>query len=505
MKYIILSILLFISLVVCQPGEVISSGLYVGINSNFLQTFTLEATTNIQNYINSMKLADISGSDGHIKYQITSIQQSVTLKDFFYKQYQSSFDYAVGFNDVSFTIHTDYQVCYKIGINKQLEICEHGKVTIQSTATISLYSNITLDFYSSQTTVKSTGTLMNVPSKGISYSVSCDSRVCDKTGEIRDKIQDAFVPDVQTSITNGINTNSEKFESLFPNLRPLNYKTTSGDSFLLNSEGILVESNGKSSNPLTPTMIMNLQGGIVVSTSKGGLHYPSQTPIFKPEFSDLEDFTSDMQFTLCPFLFESFVGAMFFSDLPMEFTPKEVPPASPVTLNTSDPFFLQSVPGLAKYPNQPITVQLSETDILPTVIINSTGLTVNGTMLRGDFIFPMDGKPQTAFSVQFIMDIELKLAVTLLRTGEVNISSTIVNMVPNAYEIGSQVGQVDVTGFIQLLQLFASVAKVPTFTLQNPTKYPITSIDLTYSNQYIQLNTNFKSSTLDLKKQFSIN
>ncbi|KAN0025393.1 hypothetical protein ACTFIU_003654 [Dictyostelium citrinum] len=481
MKLFILIVLsICLALVNSQQGVYPNSGVYVSLNSNFIATFGNEFTQTVQNQINAYPVANVDGKTGKVSYSVTNIHQSVQLGDFFFQQTGVN-TYNIGWNSVTFTITTDYQGCYKIGGFKKLSICEKGDIKINSQATLSLSVAMTIDFTQSTPTISCSGTTLNVPANGINYNVHCSSKVCDKTHDITNEIASKFVPSVESGMTTEINNNVGKYLSLFPSLRDMNMEYN-GNEFYLDSRGSIVESSQGSG--LTPTMVLALNGGIVVKNSAGQYIYPTQSPSSVPSEQAVEDFQTDIAVTLTPFLFESLADAMFESALPMTITPSEVPSASPVHLNTSDPFFNQTAPGLtAKYPNSAINVEITSPTTQTMVSINSTGVLVSLHSIPVNFIV----NDETVFQILFNFNIELTPALSQSGNG-ISVTGTLDKL--NALvSVGStNVGDVDVSGFVQLIELAQGLVKIPTITIQNPlTTYSLSDLTLTDGDQYIQI------------------
>ncbi|EGC28950.1 hypothetical protein DICPUDRAFT_84992 [Dictyostelium purpureum] len=473
-------------------------GAYVGINSNFISILTNEFTSLFQNQINSFQVPDISGSVGSDKYDFSSISQSVQLSGFYYTQTGSG-QYQIGFQSITFSIHTDFKACvHKMVDGKQIDLCEHGNVKINSQATISSTSNVNVVFDTSSPSLTCLSTTINVPSNGINYEVDCTSRICDKTHDIRDKIEQDFIPQVQTSVTTAINGMISKYETFFTTLKPLNI-LFKGNELFVNSEGYLIQSNISSAS-LTPTLLYAINGGVVVKNSNGQYIYPSQSPNTLPSYIAVEQFSSDVSVVLTPFFFESLVDAGLDIMLPFEITEEMVPPSSPIHLNTSDPFFNQTAPGLtAKYPNSLISVSLNS-PAPPTVSLNQTGIFIR-TAISADFY--VESLNTKEFSVVFSFGIELTPTLKQVSNG-FNISATLDTIdVYSALVSFSSVGDVDTTGFIQLIQLIQGFIQVPMVTIQNPlTTFSITSLSFSDNNQYIQILLNLSK---DMLSQIKIN
>ncbi|KAF2073620.1 hypothetical protein CYY_005077 [Polysphondylium violaceum] len=492
MKFLSIFVLLIVTLlsatsvVQSQIGTYPNGGFYLGLGSNFLSKIGSELTTNINAQLNSYPIADMSGDDGGIKYDITSIKQSVSLSQFYYEQNDVN-TYSIGFDNVQFTIKTNYKVCKHVG-DQDADLCEHGDITIASTvAGIKIWSIMNLDFNQSPAILSSQSVGTFLPNaNAISYSAHCTSRVCDHTHDISNKIASQFVQDVTSAANIQINANCDKYKSLIPSLENLNF-AYGGNDFFLDTSGRLVESNTDKSS-ITPTMTLALNGGVVVKKSNGQYVYPTKQPTSTPSASTLEGFTSDVSLVLTPYLFETLVDGVLNCALPM--TIDQLPSESPVQLNTSDPFFSQIAPGLAaEYPDLAITVLL-DTPNIEAVFINSSGITLYNTSLVASFMVDINGTKTQVFGVEFSINVDLDAQFTQIGQA-INISTTIKSLDASAFIQNTIVGSVDTDGFIQLIQLMQSVVSIPPMAINNPSKtYTITYTNTFYGDQLIQLDFN---------------
>ncbi|KAN0033107.1 hypothetical protein ACTA71_011315 [Dictyostelium dimigraforme] len=498
MKLFILIVLsICLAFVNSQQGVYPNSGVYVSLNSNFLSTFGNQFTQTVQNQINSYQVANVNGKSGKISYSVTNIQQSVQLEDFFIQQTGSN-TYNIGWNSVTFSITTNYQGCYKIGGIKKLSICEKGDIKINSQATLSLSVAMTIDFTQTTPVISCSSTTLNVPQNGINYDVHCSSKVCDKTHDITNEIASKFVPSVESGMTTEINNNVGKYLSLFPSLRYLNLEYN-GNEFYLDSRGSIVESSQGSG--LTPTMVLALNGGIVLKNSGGQYIYPTQSPSVLPSQEAVENFQTDIAVTLTTYLFESLADSMFESTLPMTITPSEVPSESPIHLNTSDPFFNQTAPGLtAKYPNSAINVEIISPTTQTTVSMNSTGILVNLNSIPVNFIV----NDETVFQILLSFNIELTPALSQQSSNGIDITATLDRLIGFVSVASTTVGDIDVSGFLQLIEMSQSLIKIPTVTIQNPlTTFSISDLSLVNGDQFIQILGNLQQ--ISSSKKFNIN
>ncbi|KAF2074955.1 hypothetical protein CYY_003740 [Polysphondylium violaceum] len=468
-----------ISYVQCQYP---AAGVYVGINENFLaqagQDLSNYAQTKLENY----PFQDISGSSSQVKYTFHDFKLSINFADFYYAQASSS-QYAVGWENVQYQLQWNYHICAKTVFNP----CEDGTITVFTTSAnnpVNVEATLNVNTEQDPISVSASATTMNFNSGAIQVNVHCSNSICViPVGDIANEVAQNFVTDACNGITTAINDMAPTIDSLFNPIRVLPFTFgNKGYQYLLNAEGEIVVSSGSG---YTPAITAALQGGIIVKTPSGS-YYPSQNPTYVPESSQLEGFSQDYMLSFSGYFFESLFDAAFSSVMPMTIIPSEVPAASPVTLNTSDPFFTGVAPGLSQYPGLGIQVSI-HSPVSPVATIDANGVTLNGTTLLGDFIIMDESSPLTAFTVQFDIDGQINTEVHMPSTSEVSLNTTIVSSNPNATIISSAVGPVDPTGFVQLLQMFLSVMKLPSFTYNVPSAYNLEYIDITYQSQLVQI------------------
>jgi len=478
----LLFVFVFIIGVYSQIGDYPPAGMYVGLSSTFLNSIGAEITQKVNAQLNAYPIPDSSGDDDKIKYDITSVKQNVALSQFFFNQYDST-TYVVGFENAQFTIKANYKVCKHVG-DQDVDLCEHGDLTIASQVSgIKIFATITLDFNQGTPTLHAVDVAISTPNaNAISYSAHCQSRVCDHTHEISDKVSSQFEPAVETGALTQLNEAFIKLIPLIPVLENLNF-AYAGNDFEMDVHGSLVESQTDKSS-LTPTMTLALNGGVVVKKSNGDLVYPTKQPTFIPPTQYIEDLTSQVSVTITPYLFETLLDGVLNSALPM--TIDKAPASSPVQLNTNDPFFSQTAPGLTtKYPNKPITVYLHN-PLTEQVIINQTGITFVNTSLIAEF----EVDNTQVFSIQFSFNVDLD--ASFKQVGQaVNVTTSIKGIEANAFVQESSVGSVDTSGFIQLIQLLQTVISIPPMAIKNPsTTYSLSFVKDTFYNGLVQLDFN---------------
>ncbi|EGC33796.1 hypothetical protein DICPUDRAFT_56266 [Dictyostelium purpureum] len=476
---------LILNVAFSQTGNYPAAGLYVGISSTFLANEGNALTEYAENKIENTPFNDISGNSGGVSYNFHGFKVAITLDGIFYNELNEGV-FQIGWDTVSFNLQWNYHICD--------HVCEDGTVTVftQQGSTVSVATNLDVVFNTTSTTITAVSSEMTFDQGAVSLKVHCYNTICIiPVSKIANEVASQFVTQVQNGITNGINENTPTIEALLNPIRQLPEQLPGGNSLWVNLEGQLVESSDTST--YTPTLTAAFNGGIILENSDGNFIYPTQNPTFVPTASQLESFTSDYCISATGFFFESVLDAGFASVFPLTITPSEVPAASPVQLNTSDGFFSSVAPGLASYPNQPIQVNLYS-PVTPIVSMNSTGIALLNFELSADFVVINDGNPFTAFSTQFLIDAELGSKIYTLSSTQFSLNSTLISMYPNATILSSTIGSVDPSGFVQLMQMFQAVIKIPSFAYTVPSTYSLSNLNLSFNNQLMQI-------TLDLIKQ----
>eukprot|EP01132_Coremiostelium_polycephalum_P002818 gene2818-3503_t len=473
-------ILLVVAIFVVSADDSIGNyppaGIYIGVGSSFSSSVGDNFSQYVVNEIENFNYPDINGNH----YSFSNFKVSISLNQFYYIQNAYS-SYSVGWNDVQYKIQWNYHVCAGGIFNP----CEDGVVTVFTTGQglVSVLTTLSLSFNTSTTTLSDVSSQMNFQQGAVTVNVQCTNAVCIiPVSDIANQVAQSFVPSVTNGITGAVNKFIPNYLSLLDPIRtiPFSFK---GDTYMVDMEGVLVQSGTDMSD--TPTMTVASNGGIITKTASGSYIYPPGSPAFQPTNTQLESFTSDFCLTLTPFFFESLTNAAFGSIFPMTITPSEVPAASPVKLNTSDGFFTQVAPGLTQYPNLGIQVNLNS-EANSIAYINDMGLYLNGTQLSADFIVLSDN-PFTAFTVLFTVDALLNNEVNIISPQSISLASDLVSMNPNATITSSVIGSVDPTGFVQLLQMFESVIQIPSFNYTIPDKYTLESASLAYDNSIVQV------------------
>ncbi|EGG17800.1 hypothetical protein DFA_08800 [Cavenderia fasciculata] len=469
-----------------QQGVYPSAGVYLTFSTYYTSTLANTMTETIVNNLNAQSVPSFKVDDGHITVDISNIQQSVGMNTPFYLQTGAG-SYQAGWKQVDFTIHMDYEACYKWHMADDVNICEHGKIEIVTTNSpnVTLTTAFNLMFDSTSPSFSDVSTVVGAPGNAIEYSASCESKVCDKTSEIRDAVADQFIPSIQTTITEQLNAKASTIAALFPPLRPLPNFSYKGSSFSVVSMGEIVE--GSAGDDLPPVTFA-VNGGIAVSAAGGGANpvYPSQAPTFTPPASAIEDFhTTEWQVLLTPFFFESMIDAALETSLPGLIVPSMVPADSPVTLNTSDPFFSETAPGMTQsYPNLAISIDITTPGSEQSTFscsVNGSGIVVSQLELLATFVVA----PSTpAFTVLIAVDATLDVQPTLLSNGSVSVATTMTGFNPSVSVASTNVGEIDTDGILQMLQLIGSMAAFPNMVINNPsTQYQFTQLEAAYNNE----------------------
>ncbi|KAK5578697.1 hypothetical protein RB653_008370 [Dictyostelium firmibasis] len=480
-KFLLL-ISIVIGVVVSQTGNYPPGGIYVGLSSNFLTNQGQTFTTYAQNELLSMSLPDQSGSSSSASYTFSSFKLGLTLDELFYNELSSDL-YQIGWNTIEFELQWNYHICANAIFNP----CEDGNIQVGtvSGATTAVASNLIILFNSTSSSIVATNTTMSFDQGAIQVNVHCSNAICViPVGDIANDVAQNFITELTNGITKAINNQAPTIEALFTPIKLIPMTLPNGDSLWINLEGTLVEE----SNPVAdlPTITAALNGGVILENTDGNYVYPSQLPSYIPSDSQLESFTTDYSITFTGFFIESLFDAVFASAIPMTINPDEVPAASPVHLNTSDDFFSGVAPGLSQYPNLGIQIDCYS-PVTPLVSINSSVISLVNLELSADFIVLNGDNPFTAFSVLFTIDAGVSTDIVTDSPSTFSLNSTLTSMTPNATIISTNVGSVDPTGFVQLMQMVQGIIKIPSPSYSVPSKYSMSNTQLQLGNQVIQI------------------
>jgi len=189
----------------------------------------------------------------------------------------------------------------------------------------------------------------------------------------------------------------------------------------------------------------------------------NQPPPFGPDFvpptSAFASPASELDILVTPFMLRSGIwGLAENGKFNVVITPNEVPPTSPVQLNTNSPAFLAAAPGLSAYPNMNITVTLYLYNT-SSVDISATGVYVTST---ANASFALSNSTYAHPGWDCLVDIGFDATLTTSMSGNsIVVTPAIGNYAPYVYVINSEVGPVNPTMLTTLLKLVLSVAPQP--------------------------------------------
>ncbi|KAN0024777.1 hypothetical protein ACTFIV_009186 [Dictyostelium citrinum] len=498
---LVISIFFEITLSSSVDGNYPAGGLYFGVSSNFLASESEKFTQYVQNELLSMDLPDQSGDSDGVQYSFTHFKLALDLQDFFYAQFGSGV-FQMGWDTITFNLQWEYEICVK----KVVKVCESGTITVYTTSGQSVSLGTTLDilFNTSNAKIEATTTVMPFESGAVVASVHCTDSVClIPINDIVSEVSSQFVSQVTNGVTKAINDKAPSIEQLFTPIKQIPITMNSGNQYWIDLEGCLVEANYSSNSPSTITAAIN--GGIVLENTDGNYVYPTQTPSYVPYDSQMESFTSDYCVTITGYFIESLLDAVLVPEFPMTINPNQVPQASPVQLNTSDDFFSGVAPNLtAKYPNLGIQVNLMPPTI-PTVTINSSAIILTDFEISTSFLVLTNDGAIPVFNILFKFNAEISTTVYTDSVSVFSLNSTLLSITPNVTITDSNVGSVDASGFLQLIEIVQSVIKIPSITYPVPSKYSITNVNSQLGDQIIQLTFDLVENSNNLKKSVNFN
>ncbi|EFA79933.1 hypothetical protein PPL_06754 [Heterostelium album PN500] len=455
---LLLSLLFSTQICYCQPGNYSAAGY----------------TAKLVDYINSYHIPDISGTSGSISYTFSSVTINLDLDGFFFNQDPTSF--FIGWADTEFKITFNYHVCEVI--------CESGYVNIYTTSeNITLSTELILDYSTYIANFNLTQTTIDSDKGDIVIEAHCTDTIClIPVGDISNAISNSFVPTLTNGITNGLNEYLEAPQNYIYTFIKLP-ESFNDVTFQIDCTGQLVEaSNSPSYYP--PQMTAEFMGTVFASINETVVPVPF-SPNYIPDTSYLENIDAPIVVTLTPYIFQSVVYTGLAVLLPVTVQPNEIPAASPIKLNTSDSFFSSIAPGLLQYPNLGLLLNVSSNNYIPTVTINATGMTVE-VAVEADFTI-LSQPLQYAFGVKIDLQVEIVNDVTVLNSTTIELSSKILNIVPSSSITYSNVGQVDPTGFNQLVQMVEGFIKVPSFNITLPSQIQISNTTINFYDNIIQI------------------
>ncbi|EGG17296.1 hypothetical protein DFA_08289 [Cavenderia fasciculata] len=477
------------------------SGIYIGLSDLLIRDVGSQITTEVQNTFNSYAIPSQSGSSSSADYTFSNFQQSLALDEFFLIQGTTDTAFELGWQNIGFNVKWNYHICAKTIFNP----CEDGWIQVytnsNSSDPIVLGTSFTFDYTTQQVSFQAINTTMLFNQGTISIFVQCTNSICViPVDDIASMVANEFIPTVTEGVTNELNSYASKIEAMWVDPQYKLDFSVNGNDFYLDLTGSIIESSNRS--VMTPTMTIQFAGTSQVSTSSGTVNtYPVQ-PTDVPDRSLLENFDTDMAFTLTPYIFESLAYLPFESIFPITLSPSEVPSSSPVQLNTSDSFFSQVAPGLSAYPNLGLQVTLTAGSSLPSASINSSGVTLSNIQFIGQFDILASSGPIDAFTVEFIVAIDLKSNATVGDIpNQILLATTLVGLSPAALVTNTNIGTVDETGFVQLLQMLQGVIVIPTFTVTAPPAMEFYMLNVYYDTDVLQIQAdlNWKAASLEHK------
>eukprot|EP01133_Synstelium_polycarpum_P007897 gene7897-9271_t len=412
----------------------------------------------------------MSGSSSSGSYKFDNFQVQVALDSFFMTQ-QAGTPVVNGFgwNDVTFKLQWNYKICADDIFNP----CENGDIQVYTqtndSSLVNLLISYNMDFSTDTPSFQALSSVFSFDQGDVEIYVHCSNTICIiPVDDIANMVANDFIPDVTTAITNAINAMAPKIEAAITPMKQLPI-TFGENTYIMNFEGELVQSANITAD-IIPVLTIAANGALITKTPSGQVA-PTFSPSVVPSSSVIENFDTDSCLSLAPFFFESLIFAGGVSVLPLTVNPNEVPAASPVHLNTSDGFFTSVAPGLSSYPDLGVQVSIHSL-VAPTVTFNESGIGFSQLEITADFTM-LSATPQLAFTVLFSIDFEIMTTANLINPSAFSLNNTLVTLVPNASITTSNVGAVDPSGFVQLIQM------VQEFAVQ--------SIDLKYNAEVLQV------------------
>ncbi|EFA85178.1 hypothetical protein PPL_02178 [Heterostelium album PN500] len=452
-------------------GEYGASGLYLGISPDIIAGLGSSLTTALTNYAENYNIPDQSGSSGGTSYRFSSFQISLNLDEFFLNQSNQVF--SAGWANTQFKIQWNYHIC----VNTIFNPCENGYIQVYTTNitptdTVTLTTELTFDYSTSTPVATAQSTELTFSDGLVQIFVQCTNAICIvPVDDIANMVANDFVPTLTTGITNELNTMLPTFTN---RIHPILTMPTTLNGYTLQMDltGSLVQAfTGSGLTPLQTAQLL----GELTATKDGNTITPPFQPAFVPEASTLENLQGPLEFTITPYLIQSLMYTGLNTMLPITINPSEVPAASPVQLNTSDSFFSGVAPGLSSYPNLGLQLDVSIPQQIPQVSFNSTGIFASFDIGFGFTI--LSNPPMFAFAVDIATQMEIYTDVNAISISTIEFSSKLLNLIPNATITSSAVGDVDPTGFDQLVQMLQSAIAIPTFNATMPPELTISNND----------------------------
>eukprot|EP01112_Ceratiomyxa_fruticulosa_P010924 TRINITY_DN2915_c0_g2_i1.p1 TRINITY_DN2915_c0_g2~~TRINITY_DN2915_c0_g2_i1.p1 ORF type:complete len:543 (-),score=117.49 TRINITY_DN2915_c0_g2_i1:148-1614(-) len=460
-----------------------ASGVYLYLGESILTVLSQDFTASVMNAINAYTdTPPYSGSGSGVDFTFSSFQYDIYLGDMSWGYGYEPSSAQIDWTPFTFTITFNYHICSTDWPHP----CEDGWVKIYTTDNnVILESVIVFDYTGATVYLNDSFAGLAFQQGDINIYVQCTNSICViSPSDIANAIAQNFVATFQRSVEKVVNdVIRDKFNDI-ELFRPINLKDGTLD-IDLDGEFYIVQTFDS-----TPPVIFT-SSGAVVENSDGDIIFPPFEPSIVPD-TVLENSTYEANIYFTPYVIDCAFWSMgTLGELNAELTPNEVPKSSPVQLNTNDPFFSSVVPGLSKYPNMNITVDVTYLQTLPAYIDNE-GIHPGGNFSLA-FSLTSDTKPdlQNAWvlGVGIILDLELKAS---LIDQNFTFSFLLKNETSSVTVISSQVGDVITEGFVQLFQLLIQAVPpvIKGMSLFFPDFVSPSGFDIIYGDGYVGIGVN---------------
>eukprot|EP01113_Clastostelium_recurvatum_P016670 TRINITY_DN1960_c0_g2_i4.p1 TRINITY_DN1960_c0_g2~~TRINITY_DN1960_c0_g2_i4.p1 ORF type:complete len:463 (+),score=114.49 TRINITY_DN1960_c0_g2_i4:1283-2671(+) len=389
----------------------------------------------------------------------------------------SAFDFAISLSTLSWTAPTSDDLSVKWQPNFRYaffckykvcmdNICEDGHIetwTVDNNVGMTL--TLRLDYEGNVIIANATSAALMLSSVGdISLKVECTDTICViPVDDITKEVVAQYFISFEKGVVGGANEFLKKYNGQ-PTSRSFSFGKY-GDivEHMEGGWGLLPSPYGPAST--MPGVVLSFDAMPEVPT-KGMIPYRPNHAIADTIIKNADN---DIDVFITSYVFQSLTWAVGTQgDLDKVITSEEVPSSSPVKLSTDDDFFLGVVPGLSSYPHMDITVKTIFRNELPATI-TSSGI-VMGVNMTLDFTLTNASRTVTD---AFVLDAAIILL--LLPDSSVSVSGQNVtvdlqvhNVSSKVNTVSSQVGQVDDSGFEQLIYLLQTSIKVPPVGLHLP-------------------------------------
>ena len=426
------------------------AGLYLSLSPSLISSTTSTLARSVSATANAHTSSPpVSGSGGGVSYTFSNIRYNVAMSPF---SLASSGPPTLDLStQIGMTITTDYHV----RADDWPHPAESGQVLMftptplpLSVTSKLLFDGPTLSFAASDVTLHAD------TDHEVFVFVHCSDSVClIPVNDIAKAVAGKFVSTFQTELLKIINTEAAKIVDHIPTTFPL----LGGD--------LQIALDG-SFGFIDKTLVFQAQGAV---DPKHNSSRPPFTPKVTPPSSALTSLAVDgiglvgTEYLLDTAGFSAIASGLLSSGITI--TPSMVPADSPVKLNTSSPFFLSAVPGLASHPGR--GMELSVVPVgLPTFNISAqNGLGLEPLALNASFSILSgstsdDDSTIPAFTLSLTVQISAALNASLEDVAshvEIGAAATSLTFADVALA-SSSVGSVSVPEFAELLKLVAADA-----------------------------------------------